>query len=93
LDIQSSDAVKTTLHDVVADSASMAFVNLNEVHFIDSAGLSALVSGLRRARENNKDIILFGLNKQAQMIFQLTMLDRIFTIHSSMESVLASLSS
>ena len=84
LDIQGSEAVKTTLHQIVASSAAVAVVNLNEVHFIDSAGLSALVSGLRRAKENEKDIVLVGLNKQAKMIFQLTMLDRIFTIHPSM---------
>ena len=91
LDLQSSDVIKTKLHQLVDTPISVTFMNLTEVNFIDSAGLSALVSGLRLARERDKDIILVGLNDQAKMIFKLTMLDRIFAIHPSMESALASL--
>lgn len=59
---------------------------------MDSSGLSALVSGLRIARENNKELILVGLSRQAQIVFNLTMMDRIFVIHSSIEAALESLS-
>ncbi len=91
LDIQSSEAVKTCLHNVIDTVTTLILVDLENVYFIDSAGLSALVSGLRVARENDKDIILAGLNKQAEMVFKLTMLDRIFVIHPSMESALANI--
>ena len=87
--IQSSEAVKTCLHNAVDTTVTLILIDLEKVYFIDSAGLSALVSGLRVARENNKDIILAGLNKQAEMVFKLTMLDRIFVIHASVESALA----
>lgn len=92
LDIQSSEAVKTCLHNAIDTETMLILINLESVYFIDSAGLSALVSGLRVARENNKDIILAGLNKQAEMVFKLTMLDRIFVIHPTIESALASIS-
>lgn len=91
LDLQSSEAVKTRLHEVIEATPASVVVNLEEVHFIDSAGLSALVSGLRFARERDKDIILAGLNKQAEMVFKLTMLDQIFTIYPSLENALENL--
>jgi len=91
LDIQSSEAIRTQLHTVIKTEISRLIVNLEEVYFIDSAGLSALVSGLRVARENNKDIILVGLNKQAEMVFKLTMLDRVFIIHPTLERALEAL--
>jgi len=92
LDIQSSEAVKNQLQQVIHTSAAVAIVTLDQVHFIDSAGLSALVSGLRLAREQDKDIVLVGLTKQAEMVFKLTMLDRIFSIYPTLDNALASLS-
>jgi anti-anti-sigma factor len=56
-------------------------INLENVPFIDSSGLVALVSGLRLAREKNGQIILSGVQPQAEVVFQLTMLDKIFEIY------------
>jgi anti-anti-sigma factor len=92
LDAYSSQTVKETLHQLIDGSAAVVVINLAEVYFIDSSGLSALVSGLRVAREKNKDILLAGLSKQAKMVFKLTMLDRIFTVYSTVEDALDQLS-
>lgn len=88
LDVGSRELVKEDLHNVLTSPALLIVVDLKNVPFIDSSGLSALVSGLRVAREQKKDIILASLNKQAQMVFHLTMMDRVFTIYSSMEEAL-----
>lgn len=93
LDAYSSETMKTQLHQAVGETRSYVLVNLSEVYFIDSAGLSALVSGLRLARENDKDVVLVGLNKQAKMVFRLTMLDRIFAVYSTVAEATESLSS
>ncbi len=88
LDAICRDQVKTHLHQALASSSTTIIVDLQDVLFIDSSGLSALVSGLRVAREQNKDIILAGLNKQSQMVFNLTMMDRVFTIYPSLATAL-----
>ena len=92
LDLLNIEAAKAQLRESINLAPAAVLVNLSEVHFIDSAGLSALVSGLRIARENGKDIILAGLNRQAQMVFRLTMLDRVFTIYPSVEIALENFS-
>jgi len=50
-----------------------------------------LVSGLRLARKENGSIVLSGVQPQAQVVFQLTMLDRIFTIQPTVEEARQSL--
>ena len=63
--------------------------DLTEVGFLDSSGLSALVSGLKAARERGGFLKLAGLNEQVAKIFKLTMLDRVFELHPSVEAALA----
>lgn len=79
--------VRQILHQTLSETA-VVLVDLEDVSFMDSSGLSALVSGLRVAREQNKDIALINLPKQARVIFQLTMMDQIFTIFTSRQAAL-----
>lgn len=55
--------------------------DLTEVGFLDSSGPSALVSGLKGARERGGFLKLLGLDEQVEKIFRLTMLDRVFELH------------
>ena len=88
LDIRSSEGVRSALHEVISATPAKVVVNFQAVDFIDSAGLSALVSGLRVARERNKDLILIGLSKQTYKVFELTMLNRIFLIYTDLDELL-----
>ena len=91
LDGQTSPHVKTTLQQLLAQNQSKIIIDLQDVSFIDSSGLAALVSGLRLAREKKGDIVLSGAQSQAQIVFRLTMLDRIFAIHPTFEEARQSL--
>lgn len=56
-------------------------VNLGKVHFIDSTGLSVLVKGMKHQREQQGDLVLCELQQPVRIIFELTRLDRMFTIY------------
>ncbi len=58
-------------------------INMSEVNFIDSAGLAALVVGMRRASEHDGVLHLFGLQKAVQIIFELSWLDKAFPIYDT----------
>ncbi|RME42691.1 MAG: anti-sigma factor antagonist [Caldilineae bacterium] len=88
LDAASREMAKAELHRQLATPATTLVIDMSGIPFVDSSGLSALVSGLRVAREQGKDIVLVHPNKQAQMIFDLTMMDRVFSIYPSMEVAL-----
>ncbi|GAB4445036.1 MAG: STAS domain-containing protein [Anaerolineae bacterium] len=81
LDSTSSDMVKIFLQRLLAGGHSKLAVDLQHVPFIDSAGLVALVSGLRIAKENNSRLVLCAAQPQAQLVFRLTMLDRVISVH------------
>ena len=92
LDARSSSDVKEALQELLSEHKQRKIIiDLQDVPFIDSSGLAALVSGLRLARENEGDIVLSGAQSQAQIVFRLTMLDRIFTIHPTLEDARQSL--
>ena len=58
-------------------------IDMHKVTFIDSAGLAALVVGIKKAQEHGGMIHLFGLQKAVQVIFELSWLDKAFPIYTS----------
>jgi anti-sigma B factor antagonist len=64
-------------------------VNLSGVHFIDSAGLSALISALKRCRQAGGDLRLSNLQQPVRIIFELTKLQRAFEIFASESEAVA----
>ncbi|MDX2141262.1 MAG: STAS domain-containing protein [Chloroflexota bacterium] len=61
-------------------TAPYILVNLKGVGFIDSSGLSTLVRGLKRCRQNNGELSLCELQQAVLIIFELTRLDKAFRI-------------
>ena len=80
IDAVTAPQLKSKLKDLVAEGQNQLVVDLTEVSFIDSSGLSTLVSGLRASRESGGTLKLVGLNEQTRTAFRLTQLDRVFEI-------------
>ena len=91
LDAITSPNLKVALKTMLDKGYRKIIVDLEKVPFIDSSGLVALVSGLRLAREKKGDIFLSGIRPEAQAVFRLTMLDRIFPIHPTFDDAKRSL--
>ena len=91
LDALGSPNLRTALETKLDQGYRKIIVDLENVSFVDSSGLVALVSGLRAARKKKGDIFLSGIRPQAQAVFRLTMLDRIFPIHPTFDDAKRSL--
>jgi len=91
LDAIGSPNLRTALETMLDQGYRKIIVDLENVSFIDSSGLVALVSGLRAAREKKGYIFLSGIRPQAQAVFRLTMLDRVFPIHPTFDDAKRSL--
>jgi anti-sigma B factor antagonist len=76
--------------DISQRGAKKVIVNLENVPFIDSHGLAALVVGLK-IFDGDKKMRLAAPQEQPRLLFELTMFDRIFHISDSVSAARATL--
>ena len=88
VDADTGPQLKITLRDLAAEGVRLIVVDLAEVDFMDSSGLSALVSGLRALRERDGSLHLCRPQPQPLTALRLTMLDRVFPIFATPEEAL-----
>ena len=93
LNAASADSVKETLRQVVADGKRQIVLDLAEVPFIDSSGLTALVSGKRMLNAEEGSLKLASLQSQAKLLFNLTMFDQIFELYDTPDLALKTFAS
>lgn len=66
-------------------------IDLSEVPFIDSAGLGALIGGIRRVREQNGDVSVACHRPTLIRLLRTTGFDRIVTVADTVEHAAAAL--
>lgn len=72
LDLASSAALEAELGRVIGSSVSLVIVDLRELQFMDSTGLSTLVKAHQRAEEVGKRLALIRGPQQVQRLLSLT---------------------
>ncbi len=83
LDITSSSTLKEDVLRQVQQGKRNLILNLNQVDFINSSGLGALVSILKEVRLAKGRIVLSNLASYVREIFEITQLSNIFEIFDS----------
>jgi anti-sigma B factor antagonist len=68
--------------------AQRVIVDMNNVRYIDSAGVACLVEALKVARESKLGFALFGLNSEAKEVLKLTRLIGVFEVYATEEQAL-----
>jgi anti-anti-sigma factor len=63
-------------------------VNLSYVEFIDSSFLGSLVAGVKLIKEKGGKIIIVGLHPHVRVTFELTHMDKIFPVYSTIEDAM-----
>lgn len=93
LNARSADHVKDVFREVVGEGTRQVVLDLGDVPFIDSSGLAALVSGLKTLNEKEGSLKLASLQSQADLLFKLTMFDKVFEIFADVDSAAQSFAS
>ena len=86
--IQFKDAVRTETEN----GASRIILDLSTVEFIDSSGLGEIVAAMKQLGTARK-LELAGLTPAVAKVFQLTRMDSIFPLHSTLDDALAGVDS
>jgi len=88
LNAASAEQLKEAFRQMAAEGTRQVVLDLSKVHFIDSSGLAALISGLKTLGGDNTCLKLAGLQPQAQLLFKITMFDRVFEVHPDVDTAL-----
>ena len=91
VDLYTAPEFKQELLDVIAKGAKHVVIDLSETTFIDSTTLGVLVGGVKRLRTNDGQLSLICSDRNITKIFEITGLDRVFTIHASRDEAVAAL--
>jgi len=87
LDANNSKEFKESIVPVIDERKKVLF-DLSDIHFVDSSGLGALLSCLRRLNQVNGDLKLFGMTKSVRALFELVRMNKIFGIYNTEEEAL-----
>jgi anti-sigma B factor antagonist len=66
-------------------------IDLSGVPFLDSAGLGALIGGVRRAREGGGDVAVYGARPAVARLLHTTGFDRVASVSDNEQDALRSL--
>jgi anti-anti-sigma factor len=91
-DVTTAAQVRDWLEAAVEKESPFLVVNLKEVEFMDSTGLSTLVHGMKRSREKDGNLYLSNLQQPVRLIFELTRLAQWFDIFIGEEEAIAAFS-
>jgi len=78
---------KDKMRERTEDAGDRVVLDLEQVSFIDSSGLGAIVAAMKQLGKDRR-LDLAGLNKDVDRVFRLTRMDTVFTIHPSLGDAL-----
>jgi anti-sigma B factor antagonist len=90
IDLYTAPEFKQQLIDVIDQGAQHVVVDLTETTFIDSTTLGVLVGGVKRLRPSDGQLSIVCSDRNITKIFEITGLNRVFTIHSDRAEALES---
>ena len=89
VDIATAPKLREKLVELASQGAQQVVVDLEGVEFLDSTGLGVLIGGMKRLRGLDGDLTLVCTQPRILKVFEITGLNRAFTIYESVDSALA----
>ncbi|MBE9028302.1 STAS domain-containing protein [filamentous cyanobacterium LEGE 11480] len=87
LDAQATIWLSEQVEQLKQAEQTMWVFDMAPVEFLDGQGLLSLVAARRAAYEANVQLVLCGVSKSIQMIFDLAQLDQVFAIVETAEAL------
>jgi anti-sigma B factor antagonist len=91
IDAATATDFKQKMSDWINSGNRRIVLNLSKVDFMDSSGLGAIISTLKKIGDDG-NIVICGIKETVMSLFRLTRMDRVFDIFPSEEAALKALS-
>jgi anti-anti-sigma factor len=85
LDGTKAGQFRQEISKLVESNVNIVLVDFQDVTFMDSSGLGALVLALKTVRASGGKLFICSVNEQIKMLFELTSMDRVFEIFPTRE--------
>ncbi len=89
VDIATAPKLREKLVELASQGAQKVVVDLEGVDFLDSTGLGVLIGGMKRLRGLDGDLTLVCTQPRILKVFEITGLNRAFTIHETVDAAVA----
>jgi anti-sigma B factor antagonist len=93
VDLYTAPAFKQQLLEVIGQGGKQVIVDFSDTTFIDSTTLGVLVGGVKRLRTNEGQLSLVCSDRNITKIFEITGLDRVFTIYPTRDEAVSKVKS
>ena len=80
LDMSTAPRLRDELVRLASDGAGVVTVDLSDLAFIDSTGLSVLITGLKHLRQHGGDLALRSPTPGTRKVLEITGLTEVFSI-------------
>ncbi len=85
LNMVAAPRLRSAIDRMLEDGSTRLVLDLADVSFMDSSGLGAVITGLKRARQAGGDLRLAAAGEQVQTVMRLTNLDRVLRPHATVQ--------
>lgn len=92
IDLYTAPELKQELLRLIDGGARSIVVDLTATSFIDSTTLGVLISGVKRLRPHDGRLELVVTDAAIRKVFEITGLDRVFSMHGTLPHALAAAS-
>lgn len=89
LNYSAAAALRHQLHGLIEAGRTCVVVDLTSVQAIDSSGISALISGIKKARGANGDLRIAAPNAYVMKVLEQSKLNHILTAYPDAETAFA----
>ena len=93
VDLYTAPEFKQQLLEVIGQGGQQVVVDFSNTTFIDSTTLGVLVGGVKRLRTNDGQLSLVCSDRNITKIFEITGLDRVFTIYPTRDEAVSNVKS
>jgi anti-sigma B factor antagonist len=90
LNAQNVAEVKSYIEGILTGGCQIAVLDLENLDEIDSSGIGAVVSLLKRMRTQKRDVRIFRLRGTVKKLFELLRIDKSMEVFEDMEKAIAS---
>ena len=80
-----ANQLRRYIDDLVNTGVDIVLIDLQDVTFMDSSGLGALIAAQRIVRAANSKLFICSVNEQVKMLFELNKMNRLFEIFADQE--------